>query len=164
MSAPLSEQQLAEIRAVAERAAARPLLVSDCEGEVKVWALSALKHVTRTDDGIITGWSEPGSYRAADLVAEVELDMGTWDPGEDMDDDQRRQDINDLVDARNALPALLADNVRLRARVAELEAPPRLCDCGAEIPAAERKAYCGDRCRWADQDHGSDDVDGGEES
>jgi hypothetical protein len=37
---------------------------------------------------------------------------------------------------------------------------PRLCDCGSPIPADQRKAYCSDRCRWDDQDHGSDD--GGE--
>jgi len=107
--APLTTQQLNEIRAVAQRAEARPFLLSDCEGELKVWAESALKYVRRDESGEITGWSEPGAYRSADLVAEVELDMGTWDPGEDEDDDQRRHDIGDLVRARAALPALLAE-------------------------------------------------------
>lgn len=32
---------------------------------------------------------------------------------------------------------------------------PRLCDCGARIPAG-RVAYCSARCRLADMDHGSD--------
>jgi hypothetical protein len=31
-----------------------------------------------------------------------------------------------------------------------------VCDCGAPIPEQQRKAYCSDRCRWADDDHGSD--------
>jgi hypothetical protein len=41
--------------------------------------------------------------------------------------------------------------------------PASLCDCGTPIPADQRKAYCSDRCRWADQDHGSDEGDGGDE-
>lgn len=111
----LTEQQLARIRDLATQATNRPFLYSDCEGVLKVWALSALTHVTRDETGTVTGWSEPGSYTAADLVAEVELDMGTWDPGEDMDDDQRRRDVGDLVAAREALPVLLAEVERLRA-------------------------------------------------
>lgn len=39
-----------------------------------------------------------------------------------------------------------------------------LCDCGAPIPAKEKKPYCSDRCRWADDNHGPDDVDGSDES
>lgn len=99
--------QFADIRAIADRATARPLLLSDCEGVLKVWAESALKCVTRDKDGAITGWSEPGTFTACDLVAEVELDMGTWDPGQDVDDDQRRTDLVDLVDSRAALRVLL---------------------------------------------------------
>lgn len=110
-----STDQYADLQSIADRAAARPFLLSDCEGEMKVWAEAALTHVTRDESGTVTGWSEPSSYTSADLVVTVELDMGTWDPGEDIDDDQRRQDINDLVDAREALPGLLA-------RIADLEA------------------------------------------
>lgn len=115
MSAALSEQQFAAYREIAAEATNRPLVFSDCEGVLKVWALSALEHVARDQNGEISGWSEPGSYAAADLVAEVELGMGTWDPGEDMDDDQRRRDIGGLVAARDAVPALLAEVERLRA-------------------------------------------------
>jgi hypothetical protein len=118
VSAPLSPERRPEIRARAERAAARPFLFSDCEGVLKVWATSALTHVTRDESGEITGWSEPGSYLAADLVVAVELDMGTWDPGEDVDDDQRRDDLGDMVAAREALPALLAEVERLMAELA----------------------------------------------
>jgi hypothetical protein len=38
------------------------------------------------------------------------------------------------------------------------------CDCGSPIPADQRKAYCSDRCRWDDQDHGSDGSDDGGEA
>lgn len=37
-----------------------------------------------------------------------------------------------------------------------IEEAPLLCDCGAPVPAGQRRAYCSDRCRWADDDHGSD--------
>lgn len=32
------------------------------------------------------------------------------------------------------------------------------CHCGSTIPAT-RVAYCTDRCKWADTDHGADDYD-----
>lgn len=111
--------QYAGLRAIAERATARPLMVSDCDGEIHVWAEHALKHVVRNDDGQITGYSFPGSYRACDNVISFDLDGGTWDPGEDPDDDQRRADINDLVDARAALKPLLDRIAELEQQVAE---------------------------------------------
>lgn len=119
MSASLSGQQLAEIRAIADRATARPFLFSDCEGKLKVWAESALTHVRRNPSGEVTSWSEPGSYRAADLVAEVELDSGTWDRGEDEDDDQRRRDFGDLVAPRDALPEQETHRDRLARELAQ---------------------------------------------
>jgi hypothetical protein len=109
---------LDQIEARAARVANDPFFVSDCEGELQVWRESALKHVVRNDAGEITGYCLPGVYRATDHVIGIDLD--SWDPGEDETDDQRRQDINDLVDARAALPAMAAEIRRLRARVAEL--------------------------------------------
>lgn len=144
-------EQLAEIRELAERAAARPFFFSDCEGVLKIWALSALEHVIRDDAGTVTGWSEPGSYRAADLVAEVELDMGSWDPGEDEDDDQRRQDFGDLVASRELVPALLARVAELEQRLAarpehELGAEwaERLTAMRARADAATEGPWCTD--------------------
>ncbi|BBB01012.1 hypothetical protein RVR_8243 [Actinacidiphila reveromycinica] len=122
MSAPLSEQQLAKIQEMAARTEARPLLFSDCEGLVRVWAVSALKRIVRDGAGRIESWSEPFSYRPSDLVAEIELEGGTWDPGEDEADDQRRRDIGDLVAAREVLPALLTEVERLSAQMAAVRA------------------------------------------
>lgn len=114
--APLTEQQLAEAQAIADRAATDPFYVSDCEGSLQVWRESALTHVRRDEAGEITMYSFPSSYRVTDQV--VEIDLGTWDPGEDATDDQQRQDINDLVEARAALPVLLAEVRRLSAELA----------------------------------------------
>lgn len=113
----LPDEQFAELHAIAERAVALPLFVSDCEGKLQVWAERALEHVQRDTNGQIAGYCLPSSYRSPDQVIEIDLD--SWDLGEVEDDDQRRQDIGDLVDARAALPAVLADNDRLR-REAEL--------------------------------------------
>lgn len=44
---------------------------------------------------------------------------------------------------------------RLTALAAPTPVAP-VCDCGQPIPVQQRKAYCSDRCRWADDDHGSD--------
>jgi hypothetical protein len=58
-------------------------------------------------------YSFPSSYRVTDQI--IEIDLSTWDPGEDATDDQQRQDIYDLVEARAVLPALLDEVRRLRA-------------------------------------------------
>lgn len=117
----MTPERLAEVRERAARTAADEWLLSDCEGDLRIWRVSALAHVTRDQaTGEVTGFSEPSSYRASDEILAIELD--SWDPGEDATDDQRRTDIGDMFEARAAEPALLADNARLRARVAELEA------------------------------------------
>lgn len=116
----LTEQRLDQIRAIAARATERPLMVSDCEGELQVWAESALTHVTRDNDGAITGYSTPSTYRSTDQV--IEMDLDSWDPGEDATDDQRRQDIHDLVDARDALSSLLTETDRLAEQVNRVRA------------------------------------------
>lgn len=118
---PLTDQQLEAYTALAARAADDPLYVSDCEGSLQVWRESALTHVRRDATGAIEMYSFPSSYRVTDQVIEIDLD--TWDPGEDASDDQRRQDICDLVDSRAAVGALVAEVNRLRARVTELERP-----------------------------------------
>ena len=43
----------------------------------------------------------PSSYWVTDQILEIELD--SWDPGEDETDDQRRRDIENLHDARPQL-------------------------------------------------------------
>lgn len=116
----LDPERLSEARDRASRTAADEWLLSDCEGDLRIWRASAPNHVTRDQAGEITGFSEPSSYRGTDEILAIELD--SWDPGEDATDDQRRTDIGDMFDARAAEPALLADNARLRTRVAELEA------------------------------------------
>jgi hypothetical protein len=111
---PLTDQELAYLQAIADRSATDPFYVSDCEGSLQVWREKALTHVRRDADSAIEMYSFPSSYKVTDQI--LELDLDTWDPGEDATDDQRRQDINDLVDARAAVGALLEENRRLRAR------------------------------------------------
>lgn len=110
---PLSPERLAEYRELAARIATDPWVLSDCEGWLKIWRESALNHVTRDETGEIDGFSEPSSHRVADLIVEIELD--SWDPGEDATDDQRRADIGTMFTAREALAALLAEVARLKA-------------------------------------------------
>lgn len=117
---PLTEQQLAELTAIAARAANEPFFVSDCEGSLQVWREKALTHVRRDEHGVIDMYSFPSTYKVTDQV--IELDLSTWDPGEDATDDQQRQDIRDLVEARAALGALLAEIDRQRTELAELTA------------------------------------------
>lgn len=116
---PLTDEQLDELAAIAARAAEHPFYVSDCEGSLQVWREKALTHVRRDADGVIDMYSFPATYKVTDQI--VELDLSTWDPGEDATDDQQRQDIRDLVEARAALGVLLEDLRRARDRVAELE-------------------------------------------
>lgn len=111
---PLTDQYLNDIQAIADRAGTDPLFVSDCEGSLQVWREKALTRVTRDETGQIDSYSFPSTYRSTDQVIEIELD--SWDLGGDASDDQRRQDISDLVSARAELAALLAEVRRLRAR------------------------------------------------
>lgn len=114
----IPEQKLADIEAIAARVADDPFYVSDCEGSLQVWREAALTHVRRDEAGEIEMYSFPSSYKVTDQV--IEIDLGTWDPGEDETDDKQRQDICDLVESRAAVPLLLAEIRRLRYRVAEL--------------------------------------------
>ncbi|MFI7294004.1 hypothetical protein [Streptomyces sp. NPDC050121] len=118
---PLTDQQIDDIEAIAARVADDPFYVSDCEGSLQVWREKALTHVRRDESGEIDMYSFPSTYKVTDQI--VELDLSTWDPGEDEIDDKQRQDIHDLVEARAVLPVLVAELRRLRARVTELEGP-----------------------------------------
>nr|WSZ21174.1 hypothetical protein OH837_48885 [Streptomyces canus] len=120
---PPTEQQLNELQAIAARAADDPFYVSDCEGSLQVWRESALTHVQRDEHGEISMYSFPSSYRTTDQIIEIDLD--SWDPGEDASDDQRRQDITDLVDSRAAMGAMVDEVKRLRAQMAAVRG---LCD------------------------------------
>ncbi len=51
-----------------------------------------------------------------------------------------------------ALTGMLTGGLVPAQAVRSVAAP---CDCGQPIPAG-RTAYCSDRCRWADDDHGND--------
>lgn len=123
-AAPTEPDWLADIRDHAQRATDDPFHVTDCEGDLSVWRQSALTHVIRNDQGEITSWSTPPSYKVTDHVIEISLD--TWDPGEDPLDDQRRSDIRGLVNARDRdLPRLLAhiDQLQQRLECAEAALP-----------------------------------------
>lgn len=115
-SGPMTDQQLEQLKEIADRAVNDPLFVSDCEGSLQVWHEKALVRVHRDESGAIQSYSFPFSYKATDQVLEIELD--SWDPGENAADDQRRQDVIDLVDARDAMPLAVAEIVRLRAELA----------------------------------------------
>jgi hypothetical protein len=118
---PPTEQQLDEYEAIASRAVADPFFVSDCEGKLAVWREKALVHVTRDEHGQIDGYSLPPVYAPRDEVIET-VHLDSWDPGEDATDDQQRQDIHELVEARAALPVLLDVIGRQRAELAAVHA------------------------------------------
>ncbi|MCX4826079.1 hypothetical protein OG883_41145 [Streptomyces sp. NBC_01142] len=121
---PTQPDWLADIRDRRQAAADDPFHVTDCEGDLSVWRQSALTHVIRNDNGEITGWSAPSSYKVTDHVIEISLD--TWDEGEDPLDDQRRCDIHGLVTARDRdVPRLLAhiDQLQQRLDCAEAALP-----------------------------------------
>lgn len=151
MDSPITGQQLDDYEAIAARAVDEPFYVSDCEGSLQVWREKALTHVRRDANGEIDMYSFPSTYKVTDQI--IELDLSTWDPGEDATDDQQRQDIGDLVEARAALPVLLADLRRARDRVAELEAFAYGCDAeGCVLPhsswcdAAKKTAAADEGC------------------
>ncbi|MFG2734436.1 hypothetical protein ACGFX7_06395 [Streptomyces harbinensis] len=113
MSTTLTPEREAAARAIAQAAADDEIIVSDCEGSLEVWRVAALPNFQRDEDGS-PSWIVPSSYRPSDLVIEIDLD--TWDRGEDSSDDQRRDDIEQLVAARQEIvPALLGEIDRLRA-------------------------------------------------
>jgi len=107
MSSSITRDQEQRAREIASAEHGDPFYVSDCEGNLQVWRESALTHVARDETGAINMYSLPYSYRPTDQVIEIDLD--SWDPGEDATDDQRRTDINDLVDARALISPLLAE-------------------------------------------------------
>lgn len=139
---PLTEDQLTELAHLADRVADDPFFLSDCEGELQVWRERALTGVRRDDTGTIEMYSFPSSYRSTDQVIEIDLD--TWDPGEDATDDQRRQDIGDLVEARAAMPALVDEVRRLRNELAEEKADRNpLLRCLLVKAAPDKDMYVG---------------------
>ncbi|MGW3308120.1 hypothetical protein ACWDG9_16220 [Streptomyces sp. NPDC001073] len=93
------------LRALADRASQNPLFLSDCQGSLELWREAALEHVRRDDTGTITMWSTPSSYKVTDQVLEINLE--TWDPGEDPTEDEIRQNVADLATGREAVPELL---------------------------------------------------------
>ncbi len=135
---PPTNQQLDEYAAIAARAADDPFYVSDCEGSLQVWREKALTHVRRDANGEIEMYSFPSTYKVTDQIVEIDLD--SWDPDEDPADDQRRQDLNDLVDARAAVGVLLAEVRRLHNHVAELETYALGCD--AEGCTTPHSSWC----------------------
>ena len=80
--------------------------LSDCEGSLEIWREAVLRNVTRDDSGEVTGYRLPAAYKDGDLIAS--WDLGTWDEGEDPDDDHRRQVYADIVRAHNERIAYLA--------------------------------------------------------
>lgn len=139
---PPTGQQLDEIAAIAARATDDPFFVSDCEGSLQVWREKALTHVTRDEAGQIDGYSFPSTYKVTDQI--IELDLSTWDPGEDATDDQQRQDICDLVESRAAVPVLVSKVRSLQAQLADawvpcspawINANPGQCATAPRIPS-----------------------------
>ncbi|MFC4006552.1 hypothetical protein ACFOY2_04925 [Nonomuraea purpurea] len=100
-----------------------PWFLADCEGDMQIWRESALQRVSRECSGEIVGYSTPSSYKRNDLVAD--WDLGTWDEGEDEDDDERRRMAELIVEGVNMLPLLIGEVERLQARLEATEAAMR---------------------------------------
>lgn len=116
----MADDRLAQIKARAAVAKGDPFFVTDCEGDLSVWRQSALTYITRDDQGNVVSWSEPSTYRVIDHV--IDIDLETWDEGEDESDDQRRSDIKDLVQARDEDVPWLVDRLeQARGIAVELE-------------------------------------------
>jgi hypothetical protein len=114
-AAQTPKEPVVDLDQIAARAADDPFFMSDCEGSLQVWHERALVRVARDSAGVITSYDFPFAFPPAEQIIEIDLD--SWDPGEDATDDKRRQDIGDLVDARAALPALVDEIAKLRAQV-----------------------------------------------
>lgn len=104
---------------VDERPVDEQWYLSDCEGRLEIWRVGALKHVTRDEDGEITGYQTPGHYTSTDLIAE--WDLNTWDPGQDVDDDTRRAVAARMVADHNTRVDAAAELERLRKTNADLD-------------------------------------------
>lgn len=74
-----------------------PWFLNDCEGEIIVLPESDLTMVTRGEDGTITSWGLPTSWRPERRILEVDLD--TWDEGEDEQDDHVRHNAEFIAAA-----------------------------------------------------------------
>ncbi|WNI19122.1 hypothetical protein [Actinacidiphila sp. ITFR-21] len=56
-----------------------------------------------------------------------------------------------------AAVALRAPRIRPRTPVKPVDPARDTCSyCGVELTEKQRRVYCDDRCRWADDDHGPD--------
>lgn len=116
----MTPEQLAEVEALVAALPDSPWFLADCEGDLQLWLENALLNVDRNEDGEITGYRLPASYLSVALIAE--WDLNTWDPGEDVDDDQRRAYGRFMAAARTAVPELLADVKRLQAELKQAKA------------------------------------------
>jgi hypothetical protein len=109
-----------EIRARLDEASEGPWFVSDAEGRLQVWREAVLEHVVRDGNGAITGWSTPNGWRINDLVHEVDLE--TWDEGEDPEEDLERANARLIGHAPADLEHLLAEQTHLRLQLANVTA------------------------------------------
>ncbi|TQE33146.1 hypothetical protein [Streptomyces ipomoeae] len=117
-AAPNAREQ--KIRARLEEASEGPWFVSDVEGRLQVWREAALEHVRRDDNGQITMWSTPASWKAGDLVHEADLE--TWDEGEDPEEDLERANARLIGHAPGDLEYLLAEQALQRSHNRQLVA------------------------------------------
>ena len=97
---------LAPIRARVAAATEGPWFLSDCEGEVIILPEADLTSAWRNADGVSDSYGLPTSYRPERRILEVELD--SWDEGEDEQDDQVRSNAAFIAAARTDIPRLLA--------------------------------------------------------
>lgn len=93
------------IRARLDLATPGPWFLNDCEGQVIILPEEDLIGVTRDSSGHITSWGLPTSWPPERRILEIELD--TWDEGEDIQDDQVRANAEFVANAPTDVERLL---------------------------------------------------------
>jgi len=95
-----------------------PWFLNDCEGEVIVLPEADLTMVARDDAGKVVSWGLPTNYRPERRILEVELD--SWDEGEDEHDDQIRLNAAFIAAAPTDQAKLIAAIEAIDSLTAEL--------------------------------------------
>jgi hypothetical protein len=123
-----------QMKARLEAATEGPWFLNDCEGELIVLPEADLIRVERGANGEIESWGLPSFYPPERRILEVELD--SWDEGEDEQDDQIRANAELIAHAPTDLAKLHAALDAVEAMHRQDTYGPKYCTCGDSWPCA----------------------------
>lgn len=96
------KDELSAIRARANTATDGPWFVDDCEGRLWIYPLSLIEDsVVRDTQGDIVAWQSPRQYAPEQVI--MERFLGTWDRGQDPQNDQFRDNAEFVAKARTGV-------------------------------------------------------------